>query len=519
MRMNWFEGYVGEDEYASGYYENLSPNFISFAAFVNGYLAPDVARPFNFIDIASGQGISTILHAVLFPHGHFYGIDLSPSHIAKSRDLASRVGLDNISFIESNVRELETLDLPDMDFAVAQGVYSWLNSENQTHIIKFLRKKLKPRGIFSIHYMAYPGALQGEVLPKLLSVFAQNQTGSNESRLKDAINKFEKFSQASMGFFGDGENIKKHISRYHSHDLKHLAHDLLSKDRRGHFFSEMAQDLAQAKLSYIGSTNLTHTFPITSIFPKTKNIVELSKDDIIKNSIIDYASRESTRRDIFQRGPKAINHIIMAENLKSMQFFRTAEVKDMKKDIKLANVSFSIQEAAFKAISSAMDNHIFSGSEIIEKLQLSKNSIRDIITNISLFIIAGYIKPIPKMPDSKLVLERAGKFNNYVLNQHLVDSNVLAIASPSAGVGVNINNIERMILRFIIADPKISKKSIKEQIEKEMEVAGISISVNTPDPEDSDKIISSPLKKEQLSSLVDNFLKNKKKFFQNTKVI
>jgi SAM-dependent methyltransferase len=520
MRMNWFEGYVGEDEYATGYYENLSPHFLSFVAFCQGHQAPDITQPFTFIDIASGQGISTILHAVLFPHGQFYGVDLSPAHVAKASDLAARIGLDNITFIEASVKDLPKLDIPPCDFAVAQGVYSWLNRENQAHIIEFLRQKLKARGIFSVHYMSYPGALQGEVVPQLLTHFAKNLQGTNDQRLKNSISQLEKLLEAGIGFFGDGKNIQKQISRYHAHDLKHLAHDLLSPDRKGHFFSNMAEELSHAKLSHIGSCVLHHTLPIEKMFPQTQKLLASFNDQIMQQTLRDFASAESTRRDIFQRGPKSISPVIMLETIRNMSFQKMCHTKDMKREVKLSNVSFSIQEKAFKSLTAVMKEHTFSGQDIINTRDHNqKTHVSDIIGNIILFLIAGYIKVVPPIPQPKVVTQRAQNFNDLVFKQHLVDSHVLAVAAPELCIGININNIERLILRFLKQNPKASKKTINTQIQGEMKHAGISLTVNTPDPENSDKVISTPLEKDKLDSLIDNFLKKRKQFFLENGVL
>ena len=520
MKMNWFEGYVGEDEYASGYYENISPHYLSFASFCQGFAAPSVEKPFTFIDIASGQGISTILHAVLFPHGKFYGIDLSPAHIAKSRELAGRVGADNITFIEASMRDLPQLDLPEMDFAVAQGVYSWLSKENQNHIITFLKNKLKAGGIFSIHYMAYPGALIGEVIPKILTTLSQNQTIEHDQRLAKALTEMEKFLEADTGFFGDGEIIKKQIHRYKGQNLKHLAHDLLSIDRRGHFFSEMTKDLAHAKLSYVGSAQLHRMFSLTAIFPQTKTLMSGFHDPIMEHTLYDYASGDATRRDIFQRGPKTLSASLMKEKFRNMHFCRICDITHMQQSVKLSNVSFNIHENSFKLLTSVMKDRFFSGEDVLKAYEKRKmpNPIRDIIANIALFIAAEYVKSVPAVPDKKVLQARSQKYNQEIVHQHLTDSSVLAISVPRTCTGLNINNVERMILSVLVDDPKADIQTIKTRMAAEMKTAGLSLSMHTPDPEDSDKVISSPLEKEKLDSLIETFIQKRKPFLQDAGV-
>ncbi len=128
---DWTEGYVAEIEYTSGFYQELAPSLLSFAALVAGYQAPPIDRPFTCFELGCGKGISANLIAAANPAGRFYANDFNPAHIVFARALAADARLENVTFLEKSFAELGGEELPDFDYITLHGVYSWVSAENR----------------------------------------------------------------------------------------------------------------------------------------------------------------------------------------------------------------------------------------------------------------------------------------------------------------------------------------------------------------------------------------------------
>ena len=148
-------GYATEIDYTFGYYRELCPVFLRFAASQHR-LNPPRRRPFRYLELGFGQGVSLNIHAAATP-GEYWGVDINPNHVAFARELAEAAGSDahisDLSFAELAGRD----DLPDFDMITLHGVWSWVSAENRAAITDIARRKLAPGGLFYVSYNSLPG--------------------------------------------------------------------------------------------------------------------------------------------------------------------------------------------------------------------------------------------------------------------------------------------------------------------------------------------------------------------------
>ena len=169
----WNDGYVTETAYTSGFYREISPGWLAMAALLLGHRPPDLSRPFRWAELGSGHGFSASVFASAFPQAEFWGFDFNPAHVESARLTASRAGLSNVHFEEASFAELAARGdaaLPEFDFVVGHGIYSWVSRENQRHILDFFRRRLRPGGLGYLGYNALPG--WASMLPALPTVSA-----------------------------------------------------------------------------------------------------------------------------------------------------------------------------------------------------------------------------------------------------------------------------------------------------------------------------------------------------------
>src|SRR5262249_10288706 len=135
-------GYITDVPYTRGFYRELAPAWLDFTATISGTAPPDSSKEFAWCELGCGQGVTTAMLAATNPHSRLVCVDLMPEHIAHARRLAEAAGIDNVTYHVADFAD-DTLELPQFDYAVAHGVYSWIDAAGQAALLRLIDRRLK----------------------------------------------------------------------------------------------------------------------------------------------------------------------------------------------------------------------------------------------------------------------------------------------------------------------------------------------------------------------------------------
>lgn len=99
------------------------------------------------LDLACGPGIISCELARLAAPGQVTGLDLSPDLLVEARKAAQSEGIDNLSFQQGNVYEL---DLPDNEYDFVYARFLFQHLEQPEVALAEVRRVLKPGGTVAI---------------------------------------------------------------------------------------------------------------------------------------------------------------------------------------------------------------------------------------------------------------------------------------------------------------------------------------------------------------------------------
>src|SRR6185295_9749716 len=94
------------------------------------------------------------------PPGEFHAIDAFAPHIAHAQQLCETAGIANLTLHARDFASAIDVDLPDFDYVIAHGVYSWIDARGREDFRRFVERRLKPGGIALVSYNAMPGWAQ-----------------------------------------------------------------------------------------------------------------------------------------------------------------------------------------------------------------------------------------------------------------------------------------------------------------------------------------------------------------------
>ena len=112
------------------------------------HLIPHLQPHHRILDVGCGQGSITTDLAQLVPDGDVLGIDISQTFIDGALNLAKERKIPNAEFKVMDANDLSSL--PEQSFDVVHEHQVLLQVPDPIHILRELRRVLKPSGILSM---------------------------------------------------------------------------------------------------------------------------------------------------------------------------------------------------------------------------------------------------------------------------------------------------------------------------------------------------------------------------------
>ena len=249
---SWDKGYVSEIDYTYGYYTELNPYRLMFAANYLGYKAPTINTA---CELGFGQGVSLNINAASQPID-WYGCDFNPSQARFAKDLGKFSGIAENIFEDDFEAFLHRPDLPNFDYICLHGIWSWVSEELRHVLLDFLRKYLNPGGLVYISYNSLAQFSELVPLRNLMKYYLDNcqpKSAPLSNRIEASlglVNSLQKMEPANITNSKTLESRLKWISKL---DKNYLAHEYFNDSWHPFSFSQISSHLKQAKLSFLTS--------------------------------------------------------------------------------------------------------------------------------------------------------------------------------------------------------------------------------------------------------------------------
>ena len=309
---SWNEGYVTDVPYLEGAFKELSPAWLSMTAVLCGQAPLENGRPLTYVELGCGYGQSSLFVAATCPWIDVWGFDFNPTHVERARRVAARAGLDNCHFIEASFEELATdptLGPGQVDVIVLHGVYCWINTANRKAVVDFIRRTLVPGGFVYVSYNVTTG--WAAMLPVREAIRAHVQTDDKKSDIavQSAVATMVQLERDGARSFPLAAREANVFAGLRSSDPVYLAHEYLGGGTNSMMFSDVAEELAVGKCSYLGScTPLDLSFE-ARVPPDLVGLVGHTADTALRETLCDLAGGTSFRRDLFRRGQVTLSPI------------------------------------------------------------------------------------------------------------------------------------------------------------------------------------------------------------------
>ena len=315
----WSDGYITDIEYTAHFFHVMGPAHLRFILAMKGVEVSTDGADFNYMELGSGQGLTSLVLAAAHPRARFFANDFNPAHIQRSRRLAAAAGLENVTFLETSFADLGDAGLPQMDFIVLHGIYSWVSPENQQAIVRFAGRHLKPGGMLYASYNVTPGWAPVEPLQRLVRMYAARLPGTSDQRMAGAVRFVEGLADAGAAFLKASPMLPATLERMKGKS-SYTAHEYLN----GHWelltHAELAAQLGEAKLRFAASADATDLVERFVLAEPAARFLAGFDGDPLRETVKDYLRNNNFRRDIFVRGGVAMKAGAQARRLGTLSF-------------------------------------------------------------------------------------------------------------------------------------------------------------------------------------------------------
>jgi len=298
-------GYVTDTSYTDQFFRELSPAWLNYAAVLNGAAPRALDGAFVYLELGCGFGASTVVNAGAFPRGDFHGCDIIPAHVEGGRRHAAALGVTNVTFHEADFDQIVARGLPPCDFIVLHGVYSWVDADARGAVRRVIRALLKPGGIAYVSYNALPGWASEAPLRKLLVELSATASGDTAQRTAAALDALTAFSRARPRYFKANPSALIAIEAYHKRDTQYIVHEFMNAAWQPFFSVDVADELADAGLRWVGSATLAENHPALVLDAESAKAVAALETERQRQLATDFATNQRFRRDVFVRGDEA----------------------------------------------------------------------------------------------------------------------------------------------------------------------------------------------------------------------
>lgn len=445
--MDWTAGYVADIGYSSQYYAELNPIRLSLALINAGYAPPKIR---NACELGFGQGVSINIHAAAEGEVKWYGNDFLPSHACFAQGLAAEAGSGAELTDESFAEFFARTDLPDFDFVCLHGIWSWVSDENRALIVDFLRRKLRVGGIAYISYNTLPGWAAAMPMRELFVQHARYMSpraADSGAKVEAALDHVERLFAAQPGYTVMNPSIPERFEKLKGMDPRYLAHEYFNQNWRPMYFTEIAEALSEAKLTFACSANYADLLDDIWMSPEQQALLDGAPNDVLTQLTRDFMVNQQFRRDIWIKGGEQVAAARGMEILGRHRVVLTCDAGVVDLKTKIAGRDVTLQEAAYKPLLAILgDNLPHRIADLIAAVAPHGVQPMQVVQAVFVLISLNHLAPVQDEAGIKAAAASARRLNAAVIERARYSDAVTCLASPVTGGGMTADHMALRLL-------------------------------------------------------------------------
>ena len=437
--------------YTFGYYRELSPGLIDFALVLAGIEPPTSGPGATYLELGFGQGLSANIHAAACA-GAFWGEDFNTTHAANAAAWAAASGakatFTGESFAELAARE----DLPDFDYIVLHGIWSWVPGDARAIILDIVRRKLKPGGVVYVSYNAQPGWTEILPLRHLMALAADTDEAAGDEAAEAIDRAFafaEALSNAGAAYFAANPGAKQRLDAIARLSRSHLAHDHFNPTWSPQYFAEVEAAWSLAGLSYATTASILDQLDELNLTPEQIRLLADMPGVTQRESVRDFLVYQGFRRDLFMREPEYLSAQDRGDRLARQRIALTVDPATIAYYADGPGDEVALSEDLYAPIIAALaagDGGPKTIAELFSDPGVGRLPPSLVLDAISVLVGSGRAHPAQASIAIEAARPACRRLNAHLCRRARTSGEVRHLASPVIGAGVRASRLEQLLL-------------------------------------------------------------------------
>lgn len=447
--------FLSDVVYPSNYFHELSPIHLNYVCALNGIEGPPLDVPFSYCELGCGAGLTVNILAASNPDGRFWGIDLSPLHIERAREMATRGEIGNVTFVEADITELDADAFPQFDYITLHGVYTWVPEEVRRAIVAFIDRKLAPGGVVYISYNTLPGWGSANALRRFFLDAAESYPGDALEKVARILDDLEDLKNKDAPFFMENGSASKLLTHLRAADIEYVAHEFLAPSWRPFDFAEVNAEMEGVGLQFAGSADLYDNLLEFSVPDEFIDRVSRITDRQRLETEKDFIGNRYFRNDLYSRAPEVGSGRHGGTALGRLRFGLTVTPAEMRSEIRVSRATVNLAGGWFDHATRILAFEALDLTEIAADPAFADLPNEEMEKGVTVLSFGGQLRPFIRQGHSNA--EAPDRFrlvpaiNREMLGRFDSFSAACILASPVAGSGVGISPLEAIVLRGLLA--------------------------------------------------------------------
>ena len=444
--MDWTTGYVTDVAYTYGYYGELNPQRARMALLHAGLACPEVTTA---CELGFGQGVSANIHAAA-SGVEWYATDFNPAQASFAQGLARASGAKLRVFDEAFEAFCTRTDLPDFDFIGLHGIWSWISRANRAVIVEFLRRKLKVGGVLYISYNTLPGWSGFAPMRKLMAQHAEvmaAQGAGRETRVNGAIDFIDRLNALNPMFSRANPQIAERMEKIKTLSRNYLAHEYFNADWEPMYFSEMHDQLSQAKLSYACSANLLDSVEVANMTAQQIEFLRQIPDVAMRETTRDFIGNHQFRRDYWVKGARMLDRAGHKAAVRALRVILITPPESITPTVKTPIGEATLSEKVYKPIIHALADHKPHSLEEISQVLIKEGvDPSQLMQCVVMLLSMNHLSLAQEVMATNQATKTANALNQHIMQLARGNDDVQELASPVTGGGYSTNRFFQLFL-------------------------------------------------------------------------
>ncbi len=422
--------------YLRAFVRELAPAWLDHVAILSGVAPPARQGGFTWCDLGCGQGVTAVMLAAMHPVGELYGIDMMPAHIDHARRLAAEACVANSKFHAIDFGAAAGLDLPQFDYIVIHGVYTWVSARVRADLRSFIDRHLKPGGLVYLSYNALPGRADDLSMQRLVHALSESREGNSIERVVAALQIVNSLRELKVRALTTSPMLARINQQKDNFAAAYLAHELLAPHWEPLCVTEVRADMAVIGLEPVGSATLVENYDTFVLETAARAALADIADRNLRELARDFFIDQAFRRDIFARSAQQLGADDQRRLMLACAFGLTRQPSRVQYAVAAQAGRITFDNAAAREIVAALASGPRTLGAVAQERGIAP---ADAVASALVLCASGQMQP------AEPTRAPVGLFNAVVLNKLNGPEEIAYLAMPF-GTGIFINDAVREIL-------------------------------------------------------------------------